>query len=196
MNPCRVLAGVALASLCLPLSVASAQTTTGSRDDIGVADATAAVTAGDLILDDDFDGQRNGGTSCDTATELTGDTTFSADTTSAPDWIGTLGPLMSPSNDVVYAFVAGSDVGGAIIPTSSSYTFAIYLIESCSNSGSEPQPIGATATIGRGIDLAASGVTSGHTYYLVVTGIAAGGAGANGLLNFTTPASLIAAPRF
>jgi hypothetical protein len=63
----------------------------------------------------------------------------------------------------------------------------MYLIPSCTDSGSEPQPIGATATIGRGIDLAVSGVISGNTYYLAITGPASGGAGANGTLNFTTP---------
>jgi hypothetical protein len=177
------------------LNVAQGQATAGSEDAIG-ADAAVNVDAGDLILDDDFDGQRNGGTSCDTATALTDDMTFSADTTSAPNWIGALGPLFSPANDVIYKFVVGPDVAGAIVPTGSNYTFAMYLIDDCSASGTEPSPIGASATIGRGIDLAASGVTSGHTYYLVVTGVAAGGAGANGLLNFTTPVSLVASPRF
>jgi hypothetical protein len=66
----------------------------------------------------------------------------------------------------------------------------MYLIERCVEPGIEPQPIGATATLGHGIDLAAAGVVSGNTYYLAVTGAAAGGAGANGFLNFTTPASL------
>src|SRR6185312_15938786 len=130
----------------------------------------------------DFEGQRNGGTSCSTAVELTGDTTFSADTTLTSNWMSSFGPLISPSNDVVYTFVAGPDVEGSIVPTVANYGFAMYLIDGCSESGAEPSPIGATATLGRGIDLAASGVISGHTYYLAVTAPASGGGGANGTL--------------
>lgn len=151
--------------------------------------ATSAA-AEDLIFDADFDAGTNGGTSCDTASVLGGDSTYSADTLAAPNWISSFGPLLSPANDVIYVFVAGPDVEGAITPTVSNYSFAMYLIESCAAPGTEPQPIGATATLGHGIDLAAAGVVSGNTYYLAVTGSASGGAGANGFLNFTTPPSL------
>jgi hypothetical protein len=196
-KPCRVLMGSALASSCLTLDGALAQ----SFEDTGGALPAAAsagaenraideATLSDLIFDADFEGERNGGTSCATANVLTGDTTFSADTTATSNWMSSFGPLLSPSNDVVYTFVAGPDVEGTIMPTVSNYTFAMYLIESCSEAGSEPQPIGATATLGRGIDLAASGVISGHTYWLAITGPASGGGGANGILNFTTPASV------
>jgi hypothetical protein len=195
MKPCRVRIGFALLSICLAVGSAHAQGIAGSGDDAVFFEAAAAAT-GDLILDDDFDGQDNGGTSCATARVLTGDTTYAADTVSAPNWMGTFGPVASPSNDVVYMFVAGPNVSGSIIPTASNYPFAMYLIPDCSEAGSQPQPIGATATLGRGIDLAASGVTSGNTYYLAVTGVAAGGPGANGTLNFTTPVSLSATPGF
>jgi hypothetical protein len=120
---------------------------------------------------------------------LGGDMTYASNTTAAPNWNSSYGPLLSPSNDIVYVFVAGPDVQGFITPTASNYDFAMYLIASC-DAGSQPQPIGATATLGRGIDLAASGVISGNTYYLAITGTASGGPGANGILNFTTPPSL------
>ncbi|HEX5122607.1 MAG TPA: hypothetical protein VFV97_05105 [Rhodanobacteraceae bacterium] len=152
--------------------------------------SVANATAGDLIFDADFDAGTNGGTSCDTATALVGDSTYSADTVTAPNWITSFGPLLSPANDAMYVFVAGPDVEGAITPTVSNFAFAIYLIESCLAPGSEPQPIGASGTLGRGIDLAAAGVVSGHTYYVAVTGSASGGGGANGFVNFTTPPSL------
>jgi hypothetical protein len=150
----------------------------------------------DLIFDNGFDGQQNGGTSCATAIILGGGSTYTGDTTAAPNWMSTFGPLFSPSNDVVYKFVAGPDVDGFITPTGSNFTFAMYLIPSCAESGSEPSPIGATATVGRGIDLLASGVTSGNTYYLAITGTASGGGGANGTLNFTTPFSIAIPPKF
>jgi hypothetical protein len=150
----------------------------------------------DLIFDNGFDGQQNGGTSCAMAIVLAGGSTYTADTAAAPNWMSLFGPLFSPSNDVVYMFVAGPDVDGFITPTASNYTFAMYLIPSCAESGSEPSPIGATATIGRGIDLLASGVTSGNTYYLAITGTASGGGGANGTLNFTTPFSIAIPPKF
>jgi hypothetical protein len=158
------------------------------------SEGTAEPTLSDLIFEANFDAQANGGTSCATATILEGGTTYSAITTAAPNWMGSFGPLLSPSNDVVYKFVAGPSVEGSITPTSSDYTFAMYLIPSCADAGSEPQPIGASATIGRGIDLVASGVISGNTYYLAITGPASGGAGANGTLNFTTPFSIAVDP--
>jgi hypothetical protein len=190
MKLCCVCLGLALVLSCLTFDDTWAQTLAESMD------RTAEPTLSDLIFEADFDAQENGGTSCATATILEAGTTYSAITTTAPNWMGTFGPLFSPSNDVVYVFVAGPDVEGSITPTSSDYTFAMYLIPSCADSGTEPQPIGATATIGRGIDLAASGVISGNTYYLAVTGPASGGAGANGTLNFTTPFSIAGHPEF
>jgi hypothetical protein len=168
-NPSRDLVGSALASTCLTLDGALAQSfeDTGGRLPVaafaGAENRSIDEALSDLIFDADFEGERNGGTSCATANVLTGDTTFSSDTTTTSNWMNAFGPLISPSNDVVYTFVAGSDIAGSITPTVSNYTFAMYLLESCSESGSEPQPIGATATLGRGIDLAASGVISGHT---------------------------------
>jgi len=152
-------------------------------------------TLSDLIFNGGFDVQ-NGGTSCATATVLEGDLTYGANTTAAPNWMSSFGPLFSQSNDVAYVFVAGADVAGSITPTASDYPFAMYLIASCADSGTEPTPIGATGTIGVGIDLSAAGVTSGNTYYLVVTGTASDGAFANGTLNFTTPISISSPPRF
>jgi hypothetical protein len=149
----------------------------------------------DVIFDGGFD-EQNGGTSCDTATVLGGGLSYRGDTTAAPNWMSSFGPLFSPSSDVVYVFVAGAGVNGSITPTASNYEFAMYLIPSCVESGSEPSPIGATATIGTGIDLSASGVRSGNTYYLVVTGTASGGAGADGAVIFTTPLSIAVSPSF
>jgi hypothetical protein len=189
MKRCRAFAGSALVSFCLAFGGAGVQATESS-------DGVNAGAASDLILENGFEGQENGGTSCATAPVLGGGTTYTADTRAAPNWIGAFGPLLSPSNDVVYVFVAGPDVEGSITPTASNYPFAMYLIAGCSGSGSESPPIGATATIGRGIDLVASGVTSGNTYYLAITGPAAGGAGANGTLNFTTPFSFAIPPEF
>ena len=159
------------------------------RDSVRI-ERTATPASSDLIFNDGFDGQNeNGGTSCATATVLAAGLTYTADTIAAPNWMSSFGPLNSPSNDVVYTFVAGPDVSGFITPIASNFDFAMYLIPSC-ESGTEPSPIGATATIGRGIDLATSGVTSGNTYYLAITGTASGGGGANGRLNFTTPFSI------
>lgn len=135
---------------------------------------------------------QNGGTSCAAATTLTTGT-FTSDTTAAPNWMGSFGPLVSPSNDVVYTFVAPTPVPATanITPSASDYQFALYLIPSCA-AGAEPTPIGATATIGTGINLSASGVTAGNTYFLAATGTAAGGAGANGTITFnaTLPVTL------
>lgn len=185
-------------SLCAISSGAIARSITESADPATFSpdlnDTT--VSLGDLIFDGGFDGQLNGGTSCETATALSDDLTYAADTVSAPNWMSSFGPLFSPSNDVVYEFVAGPDVSGSITPVGATYSFAMYLIPSCADSGPEPTPIGATATVGVGIDLAASGVISGNTYYLAVTGATFGGSSANGFVTFTTPAALTIAPRF
>ena len=192
MKPSRVLAGYALASFCCLMFDGARGEVSADGPDRDVAD----VAESDLIFNDDFEGRKNGGTSCATATVLGGGTTYAADTRAAPNWMTLFGPLISSSNDVVYTFVAGPEVEGSIIPTGSNYAFAMYLIPSCTDLGSEPQPIGATATVGRGIDLVASGVISGNTYFIAVTGSAPGGAGANGTLNFTTPFSLTNSPEF
>jgi len=190
MKSCPVFVGAALVSFCLMHDGVRAQAITELSDGIAAGSFPNGIDTealSDLIFDDDFEGQQNGGTSCATAIELEGETTYTADTTAASNWMSSFGPLLSPSNDVVYKFVAGPDVEGFITPTVSNYSFAMYLIPDCSQSSSQPQPIGATATVGRGIDLVASGVISGNTYYLAITGVAPGGAGANGTLNFTTP---------
>jgi hypothetical protein len=123
------------------------------------------------------------GASCATAIPLAANTTYTSDTTTTTNWMTSFGPLVSPSNDQLYTFTAGPQPRGTLTPTSASYQFAMYLIASCSDGGTEPSPIRATSTIGVGIDLS-SGITQGSVYYLAVTGIAAGGAGANGTLTF------------
>lgn len=128
------------------------------------------------------------GSSCANAIPMFLNVQYTADTTQATNWMGSFGPLVSPSHDIVYTFIAGSSIteNDIIIPLTADYPFAIYLIPSCNESGTEPVPIGATGTIGVGIDLAGV-VLNGLQYYVAVTGTAAGGAGANGTLNFVVP---------
>jgi hypothetical protein len=132
---------------------------------------------------------------CAGATEIFSNQTVNADTSGATNWMSSFGPVVSPSNDVVYKFTAHMGQGplGLITPTASSYQFALYLIPSCNEvpggqtSVSEPAPIGNTATVGTGINVGnIAQVTDGNTYFLAVTGTAAGGAGANGTVTFTT----------
>jgi hypothetical protein len=120
---------------------------------------------------------------CAAATTIVSNSTFTSDTTGTTNWMTSFGPLVSPSNDMLYTFVAGAQPLGTITPRASSYQFAAYLIPSCADSGTEPSPIKATSTVGTAIDLS-TGITSGSTYFLAVTGIAAGGAGANGTTTF------------
>jgi hypothetical protein len=122
------------------------------------------------------------GLSCASAIPVSSYSSYTSDTTNASNWMTSFGPLVSPSNDVVYKFVAGSQPLDPITPTSSNYSFAMYLIPSCSESGTEPVPISATATINQSLSLQT--LTEGNTYYLAVTGTAAGGPGANGTLTF------------
>lgn len=128
------------------------------------------------------------GSSCANAITMFLNVSYTADTTQATNWMSSFGPLVSPSQDLVYTFVVGPSITVAdmIFPQSADYSFAMYLIPSCNESGTEPVPIGATATIGRPIDLFGV-VSDGLQYYVAVTGIAAGGAGANGTLTFIVP---------
>jgi hypothetical protein len=136
----------------------------------------------------------NGGGSCGAAVTMTSGSSYTADTTGATNWMANFGPLVSPSNDVVYTFVAPADTTSfSISPTASSYAFALYLIPSCADptppntSAAEPTPQGATATVGGAIDNSnlSSPLVSGNTYFLAATGTAAGGATANGTVSFT-----------
>jgi hypothetical protein len=123
------------------------------------------------------------GASCAAAIQLVHDSSYTSDTTTTTNWMTSFGPLVSPANDQLYVFTAGPQPRGTITPMSTSYQFAMYLIDSCADSGTEPAPIKATATVGVPLDLS-NGITTGAVYYLAVTGIAAGGAGANGTVNF------------
>jgi hypothetical protein len=125
---------------------------------------------------------------CAQALPIASNQTYNSDTTGLTNWMTTFGPLVSPSNDNLYTFVAGAQPLGMITPTVSNYTFAMYLIPSCSDTGSEASPIRSSGTLGVGMDLSTGAVpiTAGSTYFVAVTGAAAGGAGANGTLTFTT----------
>ena len=133
---------------------------------------------------------------CASAVNLASNSTYTSDTTTTTNWMFTFGPLLSTANDQLYRFVAGPPPLGTLTPFSSSYAFAMYLIPSCSDAGSEPAPIRATATVGTAIDLGGPPppgqppIVEGETYYLAVTGTAA--TGANGTVSFTTgfPVSL------
>jgi hypothetical protein len=117
---------------------------------------------------------------CADATEIGGLNGFVSDTAHATDWMLQFGPLSSVgSNDNLYKFTAPAQPLGFILPTASSYTFAMYLIPSCSDGGNEPSPIRATSTVGRSIDLGdpppagQPSIMAGERYYLAVTGTAA-----------------------
>lgn len=130
------------------------------------------------------------GGSCAESIPLSSGATVNADTTGATNWMTSFGPLVSPSNDLSYTFTASNPAPtGSITPTASSYSFALYLIAACSDTGTEGTPIGATGTVGVGINLTTttSPIVAGAPYWVVVTGAAAGGPGANGTLTFTTP---------
>jgi hypothetical protein len=135
----------------------------------------------------------NGGTTCTTAVSLSSISSYTADTTAAPNWMSSFGPLVSPSNDVVYTFVAPADPSNfSVNPIATSYQFALYLIPSCNDpippnpSASEPTPIGATATVGGAINASnlSTPLIPGNQYFLAATGTAAGGATANGTVSF------------
>jgi len=120
------------------------------------------------------------GASCATAYSLAPGT-VNVDTTTATGWINNFGPLVSPANDVAYTFTTGSDLPtGTITPSAGSFLFGIYLLNSC-NAGAGPTPIATSSSNGEVIDLAAvPGISPNTQYWVVVTGVPAGGPGANG----------------
>ena len=125
---------------------------------------------------------------CAAAVTLQTDSTYVSDTTTTTDWMLQFGPLSSGgSNDMLYTFIAGPPPAGDITPTASNYTFAMYLIDSCSDTGSEPTPIRSTATVGSPIFLGTGSpaIIQGNRYWLAVTGTAA--SPGNGTVAFNTP---------
>jgi len=128
---------------------------------------------------------------CASAVPISSNSSYVSDTTGTTDWMSQFGPLSSGgSNDMLYTFTAGAQPLGTITPTASSYTFAMYLIASCSDTGSEPTPIRSTATVGTAINLGdppppgQPSITAGTQYWLAVTGTAA--SPGNGTVNFDT----------
>ncbi|HEX5124957.1 MAG TPA: hypothetical protein VFV97_17060 [Rhodanobacteraceae bacterium] len=128
------------------------------------------------------------GASCATAIPTVYDTPYTTDTTGTTNWMTSFGPLVSPSNDQLYSYVAGPQPLDPITPNTSNYAFAMYLIPSCSDSGTEPSPIRATGTLGVGMDLNTGSppIVEGTTYYIAITGAASGGSTANGTLGWDT----------
>jgi hypothetical protein len=125
---------------------------------------------------------------CASASPIVSDSSYVSDTTGTTNWMTSFGPLVSPSNDMLYTFTAGAQPLGHIIPTASSYQFAMYLISACADSGTEGAPIRATGTVGSGIELGSGSpaIVAGTQYWVAVTGAAAAGATANGTVNFDT----------
>jgi hypothetical protein len=122
------------------------------------------------------------GSSCANAIPMTAPSTVNVDTTGATGWINSFGPLLSPSNDIVYTFTSGDAAPtGTITPTASDYAFAIYALSSCS-AGAGPVPIASTGTLNQPINLASTNPATvpNHQYFVAVTGSTAGGAAANG----------------
>lgn len=119
------------------------------------------------------------GASCATAYPLSpGD--ISVDTTAATGWINTFGPLVSPSNDVAYTFTTGTEAPtGTITASAGNYSFAVYLLNSCS-AGAGPVPMAALTGNGEVMDLSTLSLNPSSQYWVVVTGTAAGGPSANG----------------
>lgn len=132
---------------------------------------------------------QSGQTCADAISPPAGNVT-TVDTTTSTNWITSFGPLVSPSNDLMYTITIGPGVFGAITPLSTDYMFAMYLLDSCA-AGTGPVPIAATGTIGAGIPI--DDLPEGVQYWIAVTGAAAGGPGANGTVTVswaTTPVTL------
>jgi len=132
------------------------------------------------------------GSSCANAIPMVAPSTVNVDTSTATGWINSFGPLLSPSNDIIYTFTSGATApDGTITPTASDYAFAIYALSSCS-AGAGPVPIASTGTLNQPINLAAANppTVAGHQYFIAVTGSTAGGAGANGTVTLAVQPNL------
>ena len=96
-------------ALCFALVGAQPAAAFDASGQSGAGSSSVTPDDGDLIFDGGFEGE-NGGTSCETAVALNGDEYYAARTNFSTDWMESFGPLPSPSNDVVYSFVAdGND---------------------------------------------------------------------------------------
>lgn len=135
-----------------------------------------------------------GGTTCATAEQIAPNTTYTGDTSSAgyANNTNSFGPIPSPGNDAYYKFVSDGQATTTISMTAS-YSFGIALTSDCGNNSTLIQAAnGASGSTQQlTIDNGASGpLTSGTTYYVIVTGNPTGTASDNGPFNFTTPTPL------
>jgi len=131
------------------------------------------------------------GGSCANAIPVKDNGVVQVNTAAGTGWINNYGPLVSPSNDIVYTFTTTqANLSGTITATASDYAFAIYVLTSCA-AGAGPTPFAATATLNAPISLSLQPTTQ---YWIAVTGTAGGGAGANGTVamdvNFIIPVTL------
>ena len=124
------------------------------------------------------------GESCSTPQALVAGNDYNGNTENDEDAIENVGPVPSPANDHIYAFTADAS-SGFVNVIYSNYEYVVYLVSSC-DGPDLPAPLSAVSDDSPGV-LAFSGLTVGQTYYLIVSGAAAGGAGANGIYSLYMP---------
>jgi hypothetical protein len=127
-------------------------------------------------------GNDDGGLSCASASELLPGRTYTGNTVNAQNFIAEIGGVFaSPANDEIYALTA-NDLGGFLYIDSASYDFGVFLTDAC-----QPQnEVFAAVTGSAPAILDLSGLTTGQTYYVIVSGDPNADASANGAYSLST----------
>ena len=124
----------------------------------------------------------DGGLSCASAQELLPGRTYTGNTLNSSNFIDAIGPLSSLANDEVYRF-SSDDVYGFLYIDAADYDYGVFVTSACQPD--TPAPLAAVAgTAPTILDL--STLPAGGTYYLIVSGDPAAGAGANGAYSLST----------
>lgn len=121
---------------------------------------------------------------------------YNADTTTAANSVGTIGPLPSPGNDAVYSFVAnGMNSGESIAISATNYNWGVALTTSCGATIPLANFLqgasgGSGASGSLPLNNAGAALTDGTTYYVIVTNNPTDNTGPSGQLTMTTPSPL------
>ena len=123
----------------------------------------------------------DGGTSCATAQELFGNSTYSGDTSTSTNFVGAFGGLPSPGPDLAFKFTAGAQPLDPIqVTIVGGWNAGGVITASCG--GNAGNPIQA-ATGTTSFSVPTVGLVAGTLYYFYMTGNPSDNSGPSGAFN-------------
>jgi hypothetical protein len=125
----------------------------------------------------------DGGTSCATAQEIFGNSTYSGDTSTSTSFVGAFGGLPSPGPDLAFKFTANDASGNINVTIVGGWNAGAVITASCGGNAGNPIAANTGTTT---FNVPMSPLTDGQLYYFYITGNPSDNSGPSGAFMFTT----------